>query len=190
MPHPVDPNCVFCKIVAGQIPCFKVYEDDVVLAFLDVGPIVNGHTLVIPKAHFAAVMDAPAGLLGAVSERLPKIAQAVLAATGMKACHILVNNGTDAMQSVPHLHYHILPRARRGWLPYPLAPKSIGKGRRGQSGPGDCAANGFLIVKIALLSEVHANEYQVATRRHSCAVINALQTPNPVLHYAGDSAAW
>ena len=112
MSNPVDSNCIFCKIAAGQIPCFKVYEDEVVLAFLDVGPLVKGHTLVIPKAHFGTVMEAPAELVGAVNQRLPRIAQAVLAATGTKACHILVNNGTDAMQSVPHLHYHILPRAR------------------------------------------------------------------------------
>ena len=105
-----DPNCVFCKISAGQIPSFKVYEDDVVFAFLDIGPIVKGHTLVIPKAHHGTVMDIPPAVLGAVNERIPKIAKAVLAATGAKACHVLVNNGTEAMQSVHHLHYHILPR--------------------------------------------------------------------------------
>jgi histidine triad (HIT) family protein len=105
-----DPNCVFCKIVAGQIPCFRVYEDDVVLAFLDIGPIVQGHTLVIPKAHHATVMEIPPEVLGAVNERIPKLARAVLAETGAQACHVLVNNGTEAMQSVHHLHYHILPR--------------------------------------------------------------------------------
>src|SRR5271154_548624 len=105
-----DPNCIFCKIAAGQIPCFKVYEDDTVLAFLDVGPLVKGHTLVIPKAHHANVMETPPELLAAINERIPKIARAVLAATGVKACHLLVNNGSEAMQSVNHLHYHILPR--------------------------------------------------------------------------------
>ena len=106
-----DPNCIFCKIAAGQIPCFKIYEDDAVLAFLDVGPLVKGHTLVIPKAHHANVMETPPDVLAAINERIPKIARAVLAATGAKACHILVNNGSEAMQSVHHLHYHILPRA-------------------------------------------------------------------------------
>jgi histidine triad (HIT) family protein len=109
-PTPSDPNCVFCKIIAGQIPCLKVYEDEVVLAFLDIGPIVRGHTLVIPKAHHATVMEIPPELLGAVNERIPKLAKAVLAETGAGACHVLVNNGTEAMQSVHHLHYHILPR--------------------------------------------------------------------------------
>lgn len=105
-----DPACVFCKIIAGQIPCFKVYEDEVVLAFLDIGPLLTGHTLVIPKAHHATVMEIPPEVLGAVNERIPKLARAVLAETGARACHVLVNNGTEAMQSVHHLHYHILPR--------------------------------------------------------------------------------
>ena len=111
MSHSIDPTCIFCKIVAGQIPSFKVYEDDVVFAFADIGPIVQGHVLVVPKAHFATVMDTPPEVLAAVNERLPKLARAVLAATAKKACHILVNNGDAASQSVPHLHYHILPRA-------------------------------------------------------------------------------
>jgi histidine triad (HIT) family protein len=105
-----DSNCIFCKIIAGQIPSFKIYEDDVVFAFLDVGPLVNGHTLVVPKAHHATVMEIPPELLGAVNQRIPKISRAVLAATGAKACHVLANNGSEAMQSVHHLHYHILPR--------------------------------------------------------------------------------
>src|SRR3954469_8223252 len=108
---PTDPNCIFCKIVAGQIPSHKVYEDDIVLAFLDIGPVVKGHTLVIPKAHHATVMEIPPEVLGAVCQRIPKIARAVLAVTGAKACHVLANNGEEAMQSVAHLHYHIMPRA-------------------------------------------------------------------------------
>ena len=106
----MEPNCIFCKIIAGQIPCMKVYEDDVVLAFLDIGPLVRGHTLVIPREHHATVMETPPDLLAAVNYRMPKIARAVLAATGAKACHVLANNGAEAQQSVSHLHYHILPR--------------------------------------------------------------------------------
>jgi len=106
----VDASCIFCKIAAGQIPCFKVYEDEVVLAFLDIGPLVRGHTLVVPKRHVTTVMETPAEVLAAVNQRIPKITRAVLAATGAKSCHVLVNNGADALQSVPHLHYHILPR--------------------------------------------------------------------------------
>ena len=105
-----NPDCIFCKIAAGTIPSFKVFEDDVVLAFLDIGPLVTGHTLVIPKAHHATVMETPSELLAAINARIPAISRAILAATGTNACHILVNNGPDAMQSVHHLHYHILPR--------------------------------------------------------------------------------
>ena len=68
-----DPNCIFCKIVAGQIPCFKVYEDESVLAFLDIGPLVKGHTVVIPKHHHATMMETPPEVLAAVASCLPKI---------------------------------------------------------------------------------------------------------------------
>jgi len=105
-----DPTCIFCKIIASQIPCLKVYEDDVVLAFLDIGPLVHGHTLVIPKDHHVSVLEIPAEALGAINQRLPKIANAVVKSVGAKACNILANAGSDAQQSVMHLHYHILPR--------------------------------------------------------------------------------
>ena len=111
MPTPTDSSCIFCKIIAGQIPSFKVYEDDSVFAFADIGPVVHGHVLVVPKAHYSTIMDIPADLSGQIAERLPKLTRAVLAATGLKACHVLINNGSEASQSVHHLHYHILPRA-------------------------------------------------------------------------------
>jgi histidine triad (HIT) family protein len=110
MPHPTDPSCIFCKIAAGHIPCHKVFEDDLILAFLDIGPLVPGHTLIIPKAHYATLLLTPPELAAEIARRLPAIAQAVLAATNTKACHILINSGPEAQQSVPHLHYHILPR--------------------------------------------------------------------------------
>ena len=105
-----DPNCIFCKIASGQIPCFKIFEDDTVLAFLDIEPLVRGHTLVVPKEHHATVMEIPGEVLGAINQRIPALARAVLKATGNAACHVLVNNGSEAMQSVHHLHYHIIPR--------------------------------------------------------------------------------
>ncbi len=110
MPQPVDFNCIFCKIVGGQIPCLKVFEDDTVLSFLDIGPLTRGHTLVIPKAHYATASDIPPELLSQVAARIPLIAKAVLAATGARAYHILANNGREAQQSVEHLHFHVLPR--------------------------------------------------------------------------------
>ena len=113
MPPPIA-DCVFCQIVAGTRPSFnpsfKVFEDDVVIAILDANPLMTGHTLVIPKAHYATVMETPPEVLAAVGSRIPAITRAVLAATDTQACHILTNNRPEAMQSVFHLHFHILPR--------------------------------------------------------------------------------
>jgi histidine triad (HIT) family protein len=103
-------DCLFCKMVAGQIPVTKIYEDDVVLSFLDIGPISDGHTLVIPKQHFEKLHDCPAELLGQVCSRLGKIAAAVVAAMNSDGYNILCNNGRAAGQLVEHLHFHIIPR--------------------------------------------------------------------------------
>ncbi len=101
---------IFDKIIAGQIPCHKVYEDEHVLAFLDVFPISSGHTLVIPKegkAHLHELSDDSAAAVGRV---LPRICRAVMAATGATAYNILQNNGAPAHQAVFHVHFHIIPR--------------------------------------------------------------------------------
>jgi histidine triad (HIT) family protein len=127
MPAPTDPSCIFCKIIAGQIPCLKVFEDDVVLAFLDIGPLVTGHTLVIPKGHYPTIMETPEAVLGAINQRLPGISRAVLQATGLRACHVLANNGSDAMQTVPHLHYHIIPRFSGDGFHIPWNAKPLDK---------------------------------------------------------------
>ena len=103
-------DCVFCKMVAGQIPVAKIYEDGVVLAFLDISPISDGHTLVIPKEHFARLHNCPPELLGQVSSRLGKIAKAVTNAVDSDGYNLLCNNGTAAGQLVEHLHFHIIPR--------------------------------------------------------------------------------
>jgi len=97
-------------MVAGQIPVAKIYEDDVVLAFLDIGPLSDGHTLVIPKRHFENLHDCPADLLGQVCSRLGKIAGAVAAAMNSDGYNLLCNNGRAAGQLVEHLHFHIIPR--------------------------------------------------------------------------------
>jgi histidine triad (HIT) family protein len=107
---PKDENCILCKIAAGTIPCYKLYEDDLLLCFLDVFPIVSGHTLVIPKGHYRSVLHTPAEVLAAVNLRIPKLARAAVAGVQAEACHVLTNCGVEAGQSVDHLHYHILPR--------------------------------------------------------------------------------
>ena len=103
-------DCVFCKMVAGEIPVTKIYEDDVVLAFLDIGPISDGHTLVIPKQHFEKLHDCPAELLGEVASRIGIVAKAVLAGMNSDGYNVLCNNGRAAGQVVEHLHFHIVPR--------------------------------------------------------------------------------
>lgn len=117
---------VFTKILRGDIPCHRVYEDDHVLAFLDVNPIARGHTLVIPKepaATLDALSDDAAAAIGRV---LPRIARAVLAATETTAFNVLQNNGVAAHQAVFHVHFHIIPKHADGsglgvgWKPGPL----------------------------------------------------------------------
>ena len=103
-------DCLFCKIVAGQIPVTKIYEDEVVLSFLDIGPISDGHTLVIPKQHFEKLHECPAELLGQVFTRIGKIAGAVAATMNSAGYNLLCNNGRAAGQLIEHLHFHIVPR--------------------------------------------------------------------------------
>jgi histidine triad (HIT) family protein len=101
---------IFDKIIAGEIPCHTVYEDEMVLAFLDVAPLSRGHTLVIPKeraARMDQLSDDSAEALGRV---LPRICRAVLKATGATAYNLLQNNGAAAHQAVMHLHVHVIPR--------------------------------------------------------------------------------
>ncbi len=103
-------DCLFCKIVKGQIPCAKIFEDDAVLCFLDIGPISDGHTLVVPKQHYEQLHDCPAELLGRVCSRLGQIADAVKKAMNSDGYNLLCNNGRAAGQLVDHVHFHIIPR--------------------------------------------------------------------------------
>lgn len=101
---------IFAKILRGEIPCHRVYEDDHVLAFLDIQPLSRGHTLVIPKQAVASVDQMSDESGAAIGRVLPRIARAVLAATGAKDFNILQNNGAAAHQAVFHVHFHIIPK--------------------------------------------------------------------------------
>ena len=103
-------DCVFCAIAAGEIPSFKVYEDDLVLAYLDINPFTKGHTLVIPKAHSAGLLDTDDAVLAAVVPRVKKIAAHLKAALPCEGFNVLQNNGEAAGQTVKHIHFHIIPR--------------------------------------------------------------------------------
>jgi histidine triad (HIT) family protein len=107
-------DTIFGKIIRGEIPCHRVYEDDQVLAFLDVNPISRGHALVIPKEPaetLDALSDDAAAAIGRV---LPRLSRAVLAATGAPAFNVLQNNKPLAHQAVFHVHFHIIPKYEDG----------------------------------------------------------------------------
>ncbi len=103
-------NCIFCKIIEGNIPSSKVYEDDKVLAFLDIGPVNKGHTLVIPKLHCETLFDVPDELLQYLITKVKKIANAVMKAADAGGLNIGVSNYPTAGQVVPHAHFHLMPR--------------------------------------------------------------------------------
>ena len=103
-------ECIFCRIIVGEVPCHKIFENQNILCFLDVGPVVTGHTLVIPKRHIRNIFDMPPEIGAELGCQLPALAGAVCAAVNAPACHILLNSGVEAMQSVHHAHYHIIPR--------------------------------------------------------------------------------
>ena len=103
-------DCIFCQIVAGSIPCTKIYEDEMVLAFLDIAPVSAGHTLVIPKEHCDKVHNCDGKYFRALTSVLPKIALAVSDAVSADGYNVLCNNGRAAGQLVEHLHFHIIPR--------------------------------------------------------------------------------
>lgn len=105
-----DPNCIFCKIVAGEIPCARLHEDDRTLAFMDINPAHPGHALVIAKAHHADLFAMPDTLLAACVQSARKVAAAVHKTLAPDGLNLVQANGPGAAQSVPHFHIHVLPR--------------------------------------------------------------------------------
>ena len=103
-------ECIFCKIVAGEIPSARVYEDETKLAFMDIGPIQPGHTLLIPKAHYERLTDLPDDLAADLARVLPRLGRAVVTAADADGFNIHQTNGTCSGQVVPHVHIHIIPR--------------------------------------------------------------------------------
>src|SRR5215471_15940934 len=103
-------DTVFGKIVRGEIPCNKVYEDEKVLAFLDISPLAEGHTLVVPKEPAETLDRLSDESAAAVGRVLPRLCRAVVAATGVKEYNVLENNGAGAHQAIEHVHFHIIPK--------------------------------------------------------------------------------
>lgn len=105
-----ESDCIFCKIAAGEIPCTKLFEDDAAVAFLDIGPLAEGHVLLIPRGHYVTIDEMPAPQAAAMLTHLPALAKAIKAATGCEGLNVLQNNGTCAHQVVQHVHFHLIPR--------------------------------------------------------------------------------
>jgi histidine triad (HIT) family protein len=111
-PMATDPNCIFCKIIAGAIPCFKLHEDAHTLAFLDINPANPGHSLVIPKNHAPNLIASADDDLAHVMATVRRVAAAVEKTLKPYGINLLQANGPGAAQSVFHFHMHILPRAK------------------------------------------------------------------------------
>lgn len=103
-------DCVFCKIVSGEFPCYKIYEDDYTLAFLDIAGDCYGHTLVVPKKHCQNILDCDGETLARVTATVQKVARHFVRC-GFEGVNVLNANGACAEQSVFHLHVHVIPRA-------------------------------------------------------------------------------
>jgi histidine triad (HIT) family protein len=118
---------IFSKILRGEIPCHRVYEDDLVLAFLDIGPLSRGHVLVIPKEPAETLDQLSDESAAAIGRVLPRLCRAVKRVTGVQAYNVLENNGPLAHQAVFHVHFHIIPKPNEseglgvGWRPGKLS---------------------------------------------------------------------
>ncbi|CAH9074243.1 unnamed protein product [Cuscuta epithymum] len=117
-------DCVFCKIVRGDAPALKVYEDDVCLCILDINPLSRGHSLIIPKLHFPNLEATPPYVVAKMFSKVPVIGNAVMKATESDSFNLLVNNGEAAGQVILHTHIHIIPRTARDCL---WASESLGR---------------------------------------------------------------
>jgi histidine triad (HIT) family protein len=126
----VDPDCIFCKIVAGELPATIVDEDERTLAFMDIAPATRGHVLVIPRAHSADLLDVDAEDLGAVALAAQRVAQSAKERLGADGVNLLNSCGVAAWQTVFHFHVHVIPRyeddpLRLPWVPAAGDPAQI-----------------------------------------------------------------
>lgn len=103
-------DCLFCKIVAGEVPSHTVYESETAYAFLDVNPLARGHTVVVPRDHHERVGDLPDEAAGGLFRAISDVVPAVEAAVDAPASTVAFNNGEEAGQEIPHTHCHVVPR--------------------------------------------------------------------------------
>lgn len=123
-----DPNCPFCKIVQGELPSSRILETDQALALLDINPVNKGHLLLIPKDHHVDLPSLPDDLAAHTASLLPRLARAVIKATGADGLNLVVNVGSSAGQTVDHLHWHLIPRHAQDAVHWPWPHVSYGDG--------------------------------------------------------------
>ena|SRR5438270_12899338 len=125
-----NPDCIFCKIVAGRMPCFKLLEEDKTLAIMDIYPANDGHCLVLAKEHYPTLFDISDEAFAAVARSVSRVARAVNQALSPVGMNLVQANGPGAQQSVQHFHVHVLPRKRGddlklNWGAKPADPETI-----------------------------------------------------------------
>ncbi len=121
-------DCIFCRIVAGEIPCHKLAETPVALAFLDIMPISRGHALVIPKRHVELAYDATPGMMAEVMALATRVAKALSQTVTCDGMNLLLNCGARAGQVVPHAHLHIIPRYEGDGIRWPWPAGTLAPG--------------------------------------------------------------
>ena len=102
--------CIFCEIIKGNIPSYKIYEDDLCIAFLDISQATIGHTLIVPKQHFENIFELDENVMGHLGKIVVKLSKKLKETLNLSALNVLNNNGANAGQTVNHFHIHLIPR--------------------------------------------------------------------------------
>lgn len=118
-------DCIFCKITKGEVPSYKVYEDEKTFAFLDINPINAGHTLVVPKNHASKITEAEEEDLIALAKALKKVIKGIEDGLDVDNLNVFVNQGEDAGQIIPHLHYHVTPRHKGDGVKFDMPQRKL-----------------------------------------------------------------
>jgi histidine triad (HIT) family protein len=118
-----DPNCIFCKIVAGELPSQRVDEDELTVAFMDLNPATRGHALVVPRRHARNLLEIEPVDLAATILAAQRLAQRAVSALGADGVNLINSCGEDAWQTVFHLHIHVIPRYKGDPLTLPWIPQ-------------------------------------------------------------------
>jgi len=126
--RPASSDCVFCRIIAGKLPAEIIHDDADTLAFLDVNPLSPGHLLLIPKAHYERLADAPPETTAAVGRVLGRLVGGVVSAMGADGLNVFVADGQVAGQEVPHVHLHLVPRTSGDGVKFRWRPVGYAQG--------------------------------------------------------------